>query len=71
LQVQERLTHQVASALMECLAPKGAAVSIHARHLCMESRGIQMQGTVTVTNALYGVFRDDAKARNEFFSNVK
>jgi len=66
LQVQERLTAQVADALMDSLQPRGAAVSIRARHLCMESRGIKRQGSETVTNVLRGVFRDDAAARAEF-----
>jgi GTP cyclohydrolase I len=66
LQVQERLTVQVADALVEHLKPKGAAVTIRARHLCMESRGIGKQGHETVTRALRGVFKDDAAARAEF-----
>jgi len=66
LQVQERLTTQVADALMDHLKPRGAAVSIRARHLCMESRGIKRQGSETVTNVLRGVFRTDTAARAEF-----
>jgi GTP cyclohydrolase I len=65
LQVQERLTVQVADAIMEHLQPKGAGVVIHARHLCMESRGICKQGHSTTTSALRGVFRDPAP-RAEF-----
>jgi len=71
LQVQERLTQQVANALMEHLEPRGVAVKIQARHLCMESRGIQKPGCETITTKLTGVFRTDAKARNEFLSEVK
>jgi GTP cyclohydrolase IA len=68
LQVQERLTGQVADALMEHLSPKGAGVTIRARHLCMESRGIQKQGHETITNALRGVIYEDPRARAEFLS---
>jgi GTP cyclohydrolase IA len=71
LQVQERLTGQVVDALMEHLAPKGAACTIRARHLCMESRGVQKQGHETITNALRGVFLDDHKARGEYLSMVR
>jgi len=71
LQVQERLTAQVADALMDHLQPKGAAVVVRARHLCMESRGIQKQGSETVTQIVRGVFFDDPKARNEFLGSIK
>ena len=68
LQVQERLTNQIADALDENLHPKGVGVSIKARHLCMESRGICQQGHYTVTNSLRGVLRDSHKARAEFMA---
>jgi GTP cyclohydrolase I len=68
LQVQERLTVQIADALMEHLAAKGAGVVISARHMCMESRGISKQGAVTVSCALRGVFRDQASTRAEFLA---
>lgn len=71
LQVQERLTNQVAEALMEHLKPKGVAVKVQARHLCMESRGVQKPGCITTTTKLLGVFLKDAKARNEFLQEVK
>lgn len=71
LQVQERLTGQVADALMKYLDAKGAAVSVRARHLCMESRGIRKQGHETVTNALRGVFKTDVAARAEFLASVR
>jgi GTP cyclohydrolase IA len=71
LQVQERLTAQIADSLMEHLQPRGAAVSIRARHLCMESRGICKQGHETVTNALRGVFYEDLRTRTEFLSTVR
>lgn len=66
LQVQERLTSQIVEALMDNLHPRGAACTIRARHLCMESRGINKQGHETVTNALRGVFLEDGRARSEF-----
>jgi GTP cyclohydrolase I len=66
LQVQERMTQQIADALWEHLAPRGVGVIIRARHMCMESRGICQQGHHTVTCALHGVFRDDLAAREEF-----
>jgi GTP cyclohydrolase I len=68
LQVQERLTNEIVGALMTNLLPKGAGVLIKARHLCMESRGVRQQGHVTITCALRGAMKDDAKARSEFLS---
>lgn len=66
LQVQERLTCQVADALMTHLQPKGAAVVLKARHMCMESRGVCQQGHHTVTSALRGAFKDEPDTRAEF-----
>ena len=66
LQVQERLTNQLADALMENLSPLGVGVHIKARHLCMESRGICQQGHHTETTALRGVIKEDVQARSEF-----
>jgi GTP cyclohydrolase I len=68
LQVQERLTNQVVDALMEHLAPRGAACTVKARHLCMESRGVRQQGHHTVTTALRGVFKEQPETRAEFLS---
>lgn len=68
LQVQERLTAQVADALMEHLQPKGAGVVIKARHMCMESRGVCQQGHHTVTSALRGVFKEQSVTRAEFLA---
>lgn len=68
LQVQERLTNQIAAALLTHLQPKGVGVLIKARHFCMESRGVQHQGCETVTQALHGEFRDDPDVRDEFLS---
>lgn len=70
LQVQERLTAQIADALERHLEPKGVAVMLRCRHMCMESRGICQQGHSTVTTALRGVFRDDAAAKDEFLKQV-
>ena len=66
LQVQERLTKQIADALQEHLDPKGVGVVIEARHLCMESRGIAKTGTVTITSALRGCLLTEPSARAEF-----
>ena len=66
LQVQERLTEQVAGAIEEVLAPVGVGVVVEAYHLCMMMRGVQKQNSRTVTSALKGAFRDDARTRDEF-----
>ncbi len=66
LQVQERLTAQVADAIQEVLAPRGVGVVIEAMHLCMMMRGVEKQNSKTITSALLGSFRDDAKTRDEF-----
>jgi len=70
LQVQERLTDQIADALMEVLDPLGAGVVIEASHLCMMMRGVEKQNSRTVTSALRGGFRDDSKTRSEFLRLV-
>lgn len=67
LQVQERLTKQIADAIQEHLDPVGVGVVIKARHMCMESRGICQQGHHTITSALHGALRNDPAARQEFF----
>jgi GTP cyclohydrolase IA len=66
LQVQERLTEQVADAIEEVLRPKGVGVVIEAAHLCMMMRGVEKQNSKTITSALRGSFRSDAKTRDEF-----
>ncbi len=66
LQVQERLTDQVADAVMDVLQPQGVGVVIEAAHFCMMMRGVEKQNSRTVTSALRGVFRDDPKTRDEF-----
>jgi len=70
LQVQERLTVQVAGWLDEQLAPKGVGVVLEAEHLCMTLRGVQKPGTRTVTSALHGLLRDDARTRQEFLAHT-
>ena len=71
LQVQERLTGQIVEALHKQLHCKGAAVVTQARHLCMESRGVQKVGTVTVCSALRGVFKKEPEVRAEFMALVQ
>lgn len=71
LQVQERLTNQIADAIQTNLKPKGVGVIIKARHLCMESRGIEQQGHSTTTSALRGVIRELPEARAEFLNLTK
>jgi GTP cyclohydrolase I len=66
LQVQERLTEQVAQALTDVLQPLGVGVVIEAYHLCMMMRGVQKQNSSTITSAMRGLFRDDSKTRDEF-----
>lgn len=66
LQVQERLTDQVADALMDAVAPRGVGVVVEARHMCMMMRGVQTQGSTTVTSALRGDFADSPTTRDEF-----
>ncbi len=67
-QVQERLTRQVANWLQQHLAPKGVGVVIEAEHLCMSLRGVRAGGSRTVTSAMHGALREDARARAEFLA---
>ncbi len=73
LQVQERLTSQIAEIILKKIKPLGVAVVMEARHLCMEMRGAQSKNSPTVTSAMVGVFRSDARTREEFlgFINAK
>jgi GTP cyclohydrolase I len=66
LQIQERLTRQIADCLQENLSPRGVAVVIEATHLCMTMRGVQKPGSTTVTSAMLGSFKDDSRTRSEF-----
>ncbi|MDD7599280.1 MAG: GTP cyclohydrolase I, partial [Campylobacter sp.] len=71
LQIQEQMTEQIASALQDCLAPKGVGVMIEARHMCMEMRGVQKINSITSTSALRGIFIKDERTRKEFFDLIK
>ena len=71
LQVQERLTNQIAETLMEKIEPLGVGVVIEAKHLCMIMRGVEKQNSVAVTSAMLGVFRDEIETRQEFLSLVR
>jgi GTP cyclohydrolase I len=68
LQVQERLTQQVADWLQENLNPRGVGVVLEAEHLCMSLRGVRARGARTTTSALHGLLREDARSRQEFFA---
>ena len=70
-QLQERLTGNVADLIMECLDPRGVVVVVEAEHLCMSMRGIKKPGAKTVTSAVRGIFKSDAKTRSEVFALIK
>ncbi len=71
LQIQERLTSQIAETISEKVQPLGVAVVVEASHLCMSMRGVEKQNSVAVTSAMLGVFHDDARTRSEFLELVK
>lgn len=70
LQVQERLTSQIAETLMDILTPIGVGVVMEGRHLCMQMRGVQKQNSFATTSSMVGQFRDSAETRNEFLSII-
>ncbi|XXQ30855.1 GTP cyclohydrolase 1 [Plasmodiophora brassicae] len=70
LQVQERLTKQIAEAIQQIINPKGVGVIIEAQHLCMTMRGVQKDGCTTVTSSVLGRFKSDPRTRSEFFNHV-
>ncbi|MEO7193011.1 MAG: GTP cyclohydrolase I FolE [Vicinamibacterales bacterium] len=70
LQVQERLTSQIAETLLSRIAPAGVGVVMEATHLCMAMRGVEKQNSVTTTSSMLGVFRDDARTRHEFLELI-
>ncbi|MFT5835889.1 MAG: GTP cyclohydrolase I [Sulfurimonas sp.] len=70
MQIQEQLTEQIADAIMDAIAPKGVAVVIQARHMCMEMRGVEKINSTTTSSALRGLFKKDEKTRSEFFSLI-
>jgi len=71
LQVQERLTTEIADAIQEAIDPQGVAVILEAQHLCMMMRGVEKQHSETVTSAMRGVFKTQLQTRNEFLSLVR
>lgn len=70
MQIQEQLTEQIAESIMNALNPKGVAVVIQARHMCMEMRGVEKINSTTTSSALRGLFKKDEKTRAEFFSLI-
>ncbi|OFW21321.1 MAG: GTP cyclohydrolase I FolE [Acidobacteria bacterium RIFCSPLOWO2_12_FULL_66_21] len=71
LQVQERLTNQIADTLLEKIQPLGVAVVMEGAHLCMSMRGVEKQNSIAITSAMLGVFREDARTRMEFLELIR
>lgn len=71
LQIQERLTNEVATSIMDTIAPEGVGVVIEAQHLCMMMRGVEKQNSCMVTSAMLGSFRRESSTRNEFLQLIK
>jgi GTP cyclohydrolase IA len=71
LQIQERLTNQIAKAIEKNISPEGVGVIIEARHLCMVMRGVEKQNSAAVTSAMLGVFRENKQTRDEFLSLIR
>jgi GTP cyclohydrolase IA len=70
VQIQERLTNQIAQAIQNCVKPLGVGVVIEARHLCMVMRGVEKQNSETITSAMLGAFRDNQQTREEFLALI-
>lgn len=70
LQVQERMTQEIADVLDQYLSPRGVAVVIEAYHMCMMMRGVQKQNSITTTSAMHGVFSEDTRTRSEFLNLI-
>jgi GTP cyclohydrolase I len=70
LQIQEQMTEQIADAISNSINPKGVAVVLHARHMCMEMRGVQKINSTTVSSALRGLFKSDQRTRSEFYNII-
>ena len=70
LQIQENMTEQIADAILSTIKPKGVAVVLHARHMCMEMRGVQKINSTTVSSALRGLFKSDERTRSEFYNLI-
>lgn len=70
LQIQEQMTEQIADAISQSIAPKGVAVVLHARHMCMEMRGVEKVNSTTVSSALRGLFKSDERTRSEFYNLI-
>ena len=71
LQLQERLTQQIAACLADVLKPKGVGVVVEAQHLCMQMRGVEKQDSCAITSAMRGVFKENVRTRNEFMSLIR
>lgn len=70
LQIQEQMTEQIADAILKTIKPKGVAVVLHARHMCMEMRGVEKINSTTVSSALRGLFKKDERTRSEFYNLI-
>ncbi|SFZ97340.1 GTP cyclohydrolase I type 1 [hydrothermal vent metagenome] len=70
LQIQEQMTEQIADAILETIQPKGVAVVVHARHMCMEMRGVEKINSTTISSALRGLFKKDERTRSEFYNLI-
>ena len=71
LQIQERMTNQIAQVILEKIEPRGVAVVCEGTHLCMSMRGVEKQNSLAVTSAMFGIFRDNARTRMEFLELIK